>query len=321
MRNNIGLLLTKRSRLNPDLEAVFDVASHRRFSYREVNDRCNRTANALTGMGVTKGERVGLLAMNSVEFFETFFAIAKLGAICVPLNWRLTADELELILNDSGVSTLVFGEEFLGAVADLQQRPKLSGKGEGASTISVYLQIGGQTADFAKDYDATCEAAPADEPLVVAEDDDGLCIMYTSGTTGLPKGVVHTHSTALWGSLTILTTSEVGFADRYIVALPLFHVGALTPMTGNVHRGMTNIILRAFDPSACWKLIEQEKVQNMLAVPAMLNFMLQVPEKDTVDRSSLRWIMSGAAPVPVATIQQYTDMGIPIHQVYGMTET
>lgn len=321
MRNNIGLLLTKRSRLNPDLEAVFDVASNRRFSYREVNDRCNRTANALTGIGVTKGQRVGLLAMNSVEFFETFFAIAKIGAICVPLNWRLTADELEFILNDSGVSTLVFGEEFLGAVADLQKRPKLSGKGEGASTISGYLQIGGETADFAKDYDATCQAAPADEPLVVAEDDDGLYIMYTSGTTGLPKGVVHTHSTALWGSLTILTTSEVGFADRYIVALPLFHVGALTPMTGNVHRGMTNIILRAFDPSACWKLIEQEKVQNMLAVPAMLNFMLQVPEKDTVDRSSLRWIMSGAAPVPVATIQQYTDMGIPIHQVYGMTET
>ena len=86
MRNNIGLLLTKRSCLNPDLEAVFDVASDRRFSYREVNDRCNRTANALTGMGVTKGERVGLLAMNSVEFFETFFVIAKLGAICVPLN-------------------------------------------------------------------------------------------------------------------------------------------------------------------------------------------------------------------------------------------
>ncbi|MEM9173713.1 MAG: long-chain fatty acid--CoA ligase [Myxococcota bacterium] len=321
MRNNIGLLLAKRARLNPDLEAVFDVASDRRFSYLEVNDRCNRAANALAGLGVAKGDRVGLLAMNSVEFFETFFAIAKLGGICVPLNWRLVADELEFILNDAGVSTLVFGEEFLSAVGDLEARPKLSGQGEGASHIRNYLQIGGDTADFAQDYDAICGAASTDEPEIVAEDDDGLYIMYTSGTTGLPKGVVHTHSTALWGSLTILTTSEVAFGDRYIVALPLFHVGALTPMTGNVHRGMTNIILRAFDPSLVWKLIEREKVQNMLAVPAMLNFMLQVPEKDTVDRSSLRWIMSGAAPVPVATIQAYDEIGIPIHQVYGMTET
>ncbi|MEM7413799.1 MAG: long-chain fatty acid--CoA ligase, partial [Myxococcota bacterium] len=279
----------------------------------------------LLGLGVTKGDRVGLLAMNSIEFFETFFAVAKIGAVCVPLNWRLVADELEFILGDSGVTTLVFGHEFLPAVSDLQTRPKLSGQGEGATTIATYLQIGAEdgteTAGFAKDYAATCTAASADEPEIGAEDDDLLYIMYTSGTTGLPKGVVHTHSTALWGSLTIMATSEVAFGDRYIVALPLFHVGALTPMTGNVHRGISNIILRAFDPTLAWKLIEQEKVNNMLAVPAMLNFMFQVPAKDEVDRSSLRWIMSGAAPVPVATIQDYAAMGIPIHQVYGMTET
>ena len=135
MRNNVGLLLEKRARLNPDLEGVFDVAQDLRLSYREVNERCNRTANGLTGLGVAKGDRVGLLAMNSIEFFETFFAVAKLGAICVPLNWRLVPDELEFILNDSGVSTLVYGDEFLSAVADLQQRPKLSGQGEGATTI------------------------------------------------------------------------------------------------------------------------------------------------------------------------------------------
>jgi acyl-CoA synthetase (AMP-forming)/AMP-acid ligase II len=92
-------------------------------------------------------------------------------------------------------------------------------------------------------------------------------------------------------------------------------------MTGNVHRGMTSIILRAFDPTLVWKLIESERVDNMLAVPAMLNFMLQVPEHDTVDRSSLRWVMSGAAPVPVALIERYAKMGIEIHQVYGMTES
>jgi O-succinylbenzoate-CoA ligase len=321
MMNNIGSLLAKRASLNPELEAVVDVATDRRFTYAQANTRCNRTAHALSALGIRKGDRVGLLLMNSMEFYESFFAIAKLGAICVPLNWRLVPDELEFILNDSGTKALVFGEEFRDAVVDLQARPKLSGQGEGATTIEQYLQVGGETADFAIDYTATCGVASAEEPAVTAHDDDDLYIMYTSGTTGRPKGVVHTHSTALWACLTMLPTAEVRHADRYVVALPLFHVGALTPMTGNVHRGMTNIILRAFDPGQVWRLIEKERVDNMLAVPAMLNFMVQVPDHEQVDRSSLRWIMSGAAPVPVSLIEQYAAMGIDVHQVYGMTET
>lgn len=321
MKNNIGLLLEKRARLNPNVEAVYDVATERRLSYLEANDRCNKTANTLLAEGVKPGDRVGLLLMNSIEFFESFFAIAKLGAVCVPLNWRLVPDELEFIISDAGTSALIFGDEFLTAVEDLASRPKLRGEGEGACHIRSYLQVGGAIAPFAKDYAVACAAASKAEPEIEASDDDELYIMYTSGTTGLPKGVVHTHNTALWGSITIVVTSEIRAGDRYLVSLPLFHVGALSPMTGNVQRGMTNVILRAFDPSLVWKLIEQEGIQTMLAVPAMLNAMLQVPECETADRSTLRWIMSGAAPVPIALIEQYMKMGIEIHQVYGMTET
>jgi O-succinylbenzoate-CoA ligase len=321
MKNNIGLLLQKRAHLDPELEAVYEVEKDRRFTYGEVNERCNQTANALLDQGVRAGDRVGLLLMNGVEFFESFFAIAKLGAVCVPLNWRLVPDELEFIMSDAGVSALIFGEEFLEAVTELSTRPKLRDEGEGASKIETYFQVGGEAATFALDYTATCGAATTAEPEIGATGDANLYIMYTSGTTGMPKGVVHTHETARWGCLTMLTTSEVRERDRYIVALPLFHVGALTPMTGNVMRGMTNIIMRAFDPSRVWKLIEEERVNCMLAVPAMLNFMTQVPEKDTADRSSLRWIMCGAAPVPVALIQEYSKMEIPVVQVYGMTET
>jgi len=321
MKRNIGLLLSKRASLNPGLEAVVDVATQRRFSYAQANARCNRAANALLELGVRPGDRVGLLLMNGVEFFETFLAIAKLGAICVPLNWRLVPDELEFILADSGTRVLVFGHEFVEAVRDLQARPRLRGEGDGATRIVHYVQVGGETASFAADYDALCAKADEDEPEVTACGDDDLYIMYTSGTTGLPKGVVHTHETALWGSLSVVTTSELRHGDRFIIALPLFHVGALTPLTSNVHRGVTNIIMRAFDPAAVWRLIEQEKVDNMLAVPAMLNFMLQVPDHAQVDRSRLRWIMSGAAPVPVSLIEKYAEMDIPIHQVYGMTET
>ena len=314
MKNNIGLLLGKRAHLSPGLEAFVDVASARRFNYAELNARCNRTANALSALGVRKGDRVGLLMMNSVEFLESFFAIAKLGAICVPLNWRLVPDELAFILKDSGTSVLVYGDEFAGSVADLQAR--------GPETdVREWVCVGRERADFARDYDALHAAASDEEPEIAACDDDELYIMYTSGTTGLPKGAVHTHATALWASVTMCLTADMRYRDRYLVALPLFHVGALTPITGNVHRGVTNVVVRAFDPGQTWELIGSEKITVMLAVPAMLNFMLQVPQKDSADFSSLRWCMSGAAPVPVSLIEAYADLGIEIHQAYGLTET
>jgi acyl-CoA synthetase (AMP-forming)/AMP-acid ligase II len=145
--------------------------------------------------------------------------------------------------------------------------------------------------------------------------------MYTSGTTGLPKGAVHTHESALWASFTIGMTADVRYRDRYVVVLPLFHVGALTPLTGNVHRGATSLVMRAFDPVRLFETIAAEKVTVLLAVPAMLNFMLQVPNVERFDCSSLRWIMSGAAPVPVTLIETYARRGIEIHQVYGLTES
>ncbi len=325
MKNNIGLLLAKRAHLNPELEAIVDVAAGSRFTYAEVNARCNRTANALRALGVAKGDRVALLLMNGIEFVESFLAIAKIVAICVPLNWRLTPEELAFILNDSGTSLLIFGSEFDAAVTDLAARPLLRGEGEGATNIRAYLRAGpagdASTSRFARDYSRARDTAAADEPEPGAFGDDDLYIMYTSGTTGLPKGVIHTHETALWGSLTVLATAEQRYGDRYLLSLPLFHVGALTPLTNNIHRGMTTVVLRAFDPVTVWKLVESERIDIMLAVPAMLNFMLQVPDHQTIDRSRLRWILSGAAPVPVALIEKYAAMGIAVHQVYGMTES
>ena len=127
--------------------------------------------------------------------------------------------------------------------------------------------------------------ALASSPEVTACDDDLLYIMYTSGTTGLPKGAMHTHSTAMWGVMTIAATAEMRFKDRYLVSLPLFHVGALTPITGNVYRGVTSIVMRAFDPTKAWELIQTEKVSVALKVPAMLNFMLQTYDPKKFGRS------------------------------------
>ena len=316
MENNLGLFLSKRAMLSPNQEPYVDGNAPIRLTFTELNSRCNRLANALTKAKVAKGERIGFLLMNSVEFMEAYFAAAKIGAVVVPLNWRLVPDELEFILKDSGTKRLIFGEEFIPSVSELQAR--------GAKTdIEHWLQVTGDAAltPFAESYQAFRDAADDSEPAIGASADDMLYIMYTSGTTGLPKGVVHTHNTSIWAILTVAATTYYREQDRFLSALPMFHVGALMPLTVNVYRGATSIVMRSFDPKLAWELIQNERITSGLAVPAMLNLMLQVPNVEQYDVSALRWILSGAAPVPVSLMERYAALGIEIHQIYGLTET
>ena len=316
MQNNLGLLLAKRAFLNPQREAYVDSHSDLRLTFAELNERCNRLAHALLDGGIAKGERVGLLLMNSAEFMEAYFALAKVGAVVVPLNWRLVPDELEFILKDSGTRRLIYGDEFLESVTELQSRGD-------RTEVTQWLQVAGsrELAFFGEAYETFRDAGSAAEVEPRGADEDMLYIMYTSGTTGLPKGVVHTHGSALWGILTIAATVDYQDGDRYLAALPMFHVGALTPLAVNVYRGATSVVMRAFDPTLAWQLIERETITTGLMVPAMLNFMLQVEGHKRFDYASVRWLMTGAAPVPVALTEKYSGLGIGILQVYGLTES
>ena len=315
MKNNLGLFLTKRAFLTPDREAYVDSHSPLRLTYQALNARANQVANGFLAAGIRKGERVALLLMNSAEFMESYFALAKIGAVVVPLNWRLVADELEFILKDSETERLIFDGDFVDTVAELHSRGD-------KTDVRQWLQVGDEVAHFAESYTTFRDQAAADEPDCTAADDDMLYIMYTSGTTGLPKGVVHTHDTAIWAILTIAATTDYHDGDIYLGALPMFHVGALTPLAVNVYGGATSVVMRTFDPTLAWELIEREKITTGLAVPAMLNFMVQVGDfQNRFDYSSLRWIMTGAAPVPVALTQRYAELGIGLLQVYGLTES
>ena len=319
MKNNIGLFLSKRAMLSPRQEGFVDADTGRRFTFTEWNSRSNRTAHFLSELGVEPGDRVALLLMNSVEYAESFFAIAKIGAICVPLNWRLTPEELSYILRDAGAKTLIFGGEFIGPVEELKDR----GAGDDGTHIKTWIHVEseGEKPDWPLSYEELQAAASDEEPEIGAAEDDVLYIMYTSGTTGLPKGAVHTHNTATWGVLTINATADTRIGDRYLVALPLFHVGSLTPVTANVHGGVTSVVMRAFDPQRAWQLINDERITVMLKVPAMLTFMLQAYEEGKYKHDQVRFCWSGAAPVPVSLIEEYDKLGIEIHQVYGLTET
>ncbi len=316
MRNNVGLFITKRAYMQPDAEALVDLGTNRRFTFRQLNQRVNKAADAYRSLGVAKGDRVGLLLMNSTEFVESFFALAKIGAVVVPLNWRLVADELEFILKDSGTTVLLYGEEFAATITELQTR------GE-RTEVRNWLHVGTEATRpaFATSYEQLTADRSDTEPEIGAEGSDLLYIMYTSGTTGLPKGVMHSHDTQIWAVLTIAATADFRHGDRYLNPMPMFHVGALTPALTVTYSGCTHVLMRAFDPVAVWSIIDAERIDNSLMVPAMLTFMRQLhdPAKHRHDR--LRWIMSGASPVPVTLIEAYAEMGIEIHQVYGLTES
>ena len=197
MQNNLGLFLSKRAFLSPTREAYVESDGSLRLTYAELNSRCNQLANSFADAGIAKGERVGLLLMNSSEFMESYYALAKVGAVVVPLNWRLVADELEFILKDSGTTRLIFDNEFVDTVAELHSRGD-------KTDIKQWLHVTqDDAAHFADGYRVFRDAGDTVEPEVRAADHDMLYIMYTSGTTGLPKGVVHTHHTSIWGLLTI----------------------------------------------------------------------------------------------------------------------
>jgi acyl-CoA synthetase (AMP-forming)/AMP-acid ligase II len=317
VNNNVGSHMTKRAQLNPRREAIFDVAANKRFTYTEANARSNRVANAMTSAGLVKGDRVATMLMNGHQFVESFYGLGKIGGVVVALNWRLVADELSFILNDSGAETMLFGTQFAEVCAELQSR------GATGSKVTRWVHVGeaADTPEWAEHYETVLAAASDDEPDAVAGDDDLLFIMYTSGTTGLPKGVMHSHSTTLWSMITGAATAEGRKGDRYLISLPLFHVGALNPLMTTFYQAGTCVIMSEFDPVRIWELFSEEKITVTLAVPAALQFMLLTYDKDKHDYSTLRWVMSGASPVPVTLIEAYAAMGIEIHQVYGLTET
>jgi acyl-CoA synthetase (AMP-forming)/AMP-acid ligase II len=309
---NVGSHLSKRAELNPSLEALVDETAGRRFTFAELNQRADQVAHVLTGLGLRKGDRVAVLLPTGYQFVETFYGAARAGLVVVPLNWRLVANELAFMLRDSAATVLVYDAEYDGVVADLH---------DDETPVMRWLRVGADGPAWAADFDALVEQTPPESISVVGDGDDPLFIMYTSGTTGLPKGAVHTHDSVQWCLLTMLASVDVRFRDRYLISLPMFHVAALTPLAGCIYRGATIVMLRHFDPTRIWEVLRDERVTITLAVPAMLNFMLPTYKPELRESLVLRWIMSGASPVPPSLIQSYADLGFEIHQVYGLTES
>lgn len=314
MNINLGLHLTQRAALSPDLEAYVEPSTNTRVNYAQMNARANRCACVMSRIGLQAGDRVALLMQNCLEFVDLFYGAAKLGIVVVPLNTRLTPSELSFILSDSGARALFYGVECAA------QTDGVKASTEHALSIESWIQVHPGAGED-RSLDALLEQASAEEPEASSGGDDNLFIMYTSGTTGLPKGVVHTHETISWAAMSWITTMDTRYRDRLLLPLPMFHVAALTSVISSTIGGATLISMPNFDPMTVWSLIREERVTTGGSVPAILNFMRQVPDFETFESEHFRCFITGAAPMPKALIELYNDKGMQVVQGYALTET
>ena len=309
----LGSWFTRRVLQTPDRPALTFDGSTR--SYRQMNHDLNRLATALKAGGICRGDRVGFLGLNQPLYFDLLFAAARLGAIFVPLNFRLTGPELDYIINDAGVHTLVVDGPHRPVIDSIRDRLGcrrfLSADGPAHDAAAGWQPI----ADFIAD------AAPLAHGVETA-DDDIAAIMYTSGTTGRPKGVMLTHGNFWWANMNGALGADVSEKDVSLVMAPLFHIGGLnvTPLSC-WQKGGHVVLHRSFDPARFLTDVREYRVTTSFAVPVMLLFVSQQPDFATADLSSIRVITCGGAPVPEPLLRLYNARGIPLNQGYGLTET
>ena len=311
---NIGEWISKRAIIQPD--KPFLTGKNKIYSNRQFNERVNKTAHALGHLGITKGERVAILMSNCSEFLEIFFACAKTGAIMVPLNFRLAVPELVYILSDSKPSALIYSFDFAPKVqeikaTDLSLKRYICLEGEALKDDPVFL-------DYVNGF-------PELEPLTEVNVDlgDPLFIMYTSGTTGDPKGAVLTHQNILFGAIHSLLGYGVNRSYKSLVVAPLFHIGALAAsVTPIVYAGGSIMISSFYSAAEVLNVICKEKINYMFAVPVMFQMMAEAEEWKDADLGHVHFFISGGAPIPLPIIKKYQEeKNVGFVQGYALTET
>jgi fatty-acyl-CoA synthase len=311
---NIGEWISKRAIIQP--EKPFLTEKDKTYNNRQFNERVNKTANALCNIGVMKGDRVAMLMSNCSEFLEIFFACAKTGAIMVPLNFRLAVPELIYIIKDSEPCLLIYSAEFAAKIKEIK-----------AADISIkkYFRHGGD--DLPEDalfLDYVNRHSAAEPPVindVVIE--DPLFIMYTSGTTGDPKGAMLTHQNILFGAIHSLLGYGVDRSYKSLVVAPLFHIGALAAsVTPIIYAGGSIVISSFYNAAEVLGNICKEKINYMFAVPVMFQLMAEAEEWKSADLSHVHFFISGGAPIPLPVIKKYQEeKGVGFVQGYALTET
>jgi fatty-acyl-CoA synthase len=296
--------LFRRAELTPDREAIVD--GEIRLTYAQLVDRVRRAAALLGTLGVARRDRVATLASNCVEFMELFYATAELGAILVPLNWRLVARELDYQIRDSGATLLFVGREH-AALAD-----------QLANDLPLRARIG-----LDDEYPARRDrSAPLVDAHARGAFDDPHLILYTSGTTGHPKGAVITHANTFWNVANTMSTVALSESDTTVTVLPMFHSGGIGLYTvPTLTLGGRVVIVRKFERDALLELVRRERAALCFGVPAIWLEMLKSPDFTAASLPTLRYVPTGGAPCPTSVIGELGARGFVCLQGYGLTET
>lgn len=312
----VGDILGRRAIYTPDDLAIVDAGKtpHRSFTYRELNDRANRLANYLRdGVGIQKGDRVSILAHNGVEYLDAFFACGKLGAILTCLNWRLHWRELLVLLETTTPKVLIYSDEFKVSVSNILRETDF---------ITQVLHIEGDGINGSRYFEKTLSDSIL-RPVLTDDihEEDIACLIFTGGTTGLPKAAQISHRMIAWNTLNTIV-HDLHHGDVTVNTFPLFHTGGLLVYTTPLLiLGGTVILTRQFNSEQVLKLLEDYGATVYAGVPTMYQMLMQASNWQDVDLSSLRFCTSGGAPLPVSLVEAFNrEKGVQFKQGFGMTE-
>jgi fatty-acyl-CoA synthase len=305
--------MSKRAYLTPNREALTVQATGKRYTYTQLNARANRLANWMQELGVEKGDRVSILGHNGIAYIDLFYGLAKIGAILAPLNWRLVARELTYIVNDCEPKVLICGPEFAHVLAEMQ--PEIN--------VTHYVSLEGAEFDgalsYEKELDLASDAEPEQPPLHA---DDTYAILYTSGTTGRPKGAMIPHRQVLWNCLNTIASWGLNENDVSPVFTPLFHAGGLFAfLTPLLYTGGRVVLFRTFDLDTIFRSILDEECTVVLGVPTIFRMFMASTIFPDADFRHVRFFISGGAPLDVSIVEAWLQAkGGVFRQGYGLTE-
>ena len=302
-------ILKRASQFYPKNIATID-GEHRQ-TYGELAKRVTALAAALQGLGIRSNDRVAMLMLNGHEFAEVIFACWEIGAVAVPLNYRLAAEELIFIINDAECKAMISDDVMLPMTTAM--RPRLEG-------IENYISTA--KADDSLYYEELLASSDSDVTPVVIGENDLAGLFYTSGTTGLPKGVMLSHRNLWMNLMQGMAEIPTSSSDIYLHAAPMFHLADFPTLMSFTMRGATQVTLKKFEPTALLNLLEKEKVSRVMLVPTMINFLVSHPEISHRDLSHLEYITYGASPMPLELLKRSmaTLPHVKFVQGYGQSE-
>lgn len=307
-------ILAARANLTPNRESLYDLTSGIRYTFSQLNQRANRAANFLREKyDVQKGDRVSILAHNSIAYVDLLFGLGKLGAVLAPLNWRLTSRELTYIVNDSEPKVLIVGPEFVSVYDEMRSE----------INVGQIISLEGANIAAAGEYEELLDQASAEEPnRPVIEEDDAWCILYTSGTTGRPKGAILPHRQVLWNAINTVISWGLSEKDISPILTPMFHSGGLFVfLVPLFYAGGRIVMARSFDPDASLQVIVEEKCTVILGVPTLFQVWMNSAQFEKTDFSHVNFFISGGAPCPPSLIEAWNkSKGVAMRQGYGLTE-